>query len=80
MIRDLTRVPVSLSEAEAILAERFPEYAFTARKLRQMVQTGAVPSVQVRRPVSGYRGAGRPVSLLVRVADLVQRFRSWEKN
>lgn len=79
MVRDLTRVPVSLAEAEALLLERFPEYAFTARQLRQMVQTGAVPCVQVRRPLP-HRGCGRPVSLLVRVADLVQRFRSWERN
>lgn len=73
-------VPVPLNEAARVLAEEYPEYAFSARRLRTLVQNGAVPSVTPPRGVLASKRRGRPVSILVRVRDLVRAFRSWERE
>lgn len=73
------RVPVSLPVAVRVLEERFPEFAYSERRLRTMVQNGLVPYVREPRGVKGRYGAQRSVSIRVRVQDLVQRFMSWEQ-
>lgn len=73
------RVPVSLPVAVRVLEERFPEFAYSERRLRTMVQNGLVPYVREPRGVMGRYGAQRSVSIRVRVQDLVQRFMSWEQ-
>lgn len=73
------RVPVSLPVAARVLQERFPEFAYSERRLRTMVQNGLVPFVHEPRGVCGRCNAGRAVSIKVRVRDLVQRFKTWER-
>lgn len=73
-------VPVPLNVAAQMLANEYPEYAFTERKLRTFVQNGAVPSVLAPRGVLASKRRGRPVSILVRVRDLVRAFQSWERE
>lgn len=73
------RVPVSLPVAVRVLQERFPEFAYSERRLRTMVQNGLVPYVREPRGMVNRRGVQRAVSIRVRVQDLVQRFMSWER-
>lgn len=73
-------VPVPLKQAARLLEERYPEFAFSERQLRTMVKNGQVPRLLPPRGVVNRRGVHRSVSILVRVADLVRCFRSWERS
>lgn len=67
--------PVGLQEAADILAKDYPEWAFSARELRQMCDTCAVD--RVLRPVGGL---SRKVMYLVRVEELLATFSTWERK
>lgn len=63
--------PISLGEAEVLLRQYHPEYAFTENQLRQMCLQQSIPFLPVPRG-----GRVRKVSYFVRVADLVA---CWKK-
>lgn len=69
----LLRKPVSLSEAAAVLAERYPEYAFSARKLREMCDAKTVRCLL--RPCKSKSRC----MYYVRVGELLNAFNSWER-
>lgn len=82
--RDL-RKPVTLAVAAEVLAERYPEYAFTARQLRQFVQMGKLPYLPIECENERVRGrmrrnGERPTQIFVRVAQLVDAFKRMEKR
>ncbi len=82
--RDLRR-PVTLMVAADLLAECYPDYAFTARQLRQFVQMGKLPYLAVEPEYAKVRGRRRkngenPTQIFVRVGQLVDAFKRMEKR
>lgn len=69
--RDLAK-PVSLSVAEAVLGEKYPQWAHDRHYLRRLCLNGAV-RCQISRS-----GAVRRQRITVRVADLVAYFKACE--
>ena len=74
MEADILKRPLALSDAEAVLAERFPEWAFSARELREMCDAKSVRCVL--RPCKGMK---RRVLYYVRIEKLLEDFKAWER-
>lgn len=68
----LTR-PVGLPQAEKLLREYYPEYAFSRHALRWMAINRTIPFIEFPRG-----GVVRKVSYFVRVGELVAHFRKAE--
>jgi len=65
--------PVSLARAEAVLRERFPQYAYSRYQLRRMCLNRVVPYME--RPSGGRL---RPTRYEVRIPLLLRAFRRME--
>lgn len=66
---------VSLNRAAAVLAEAHPEYAFTARELREMCDGCVVPCMILQG-----KGLVRKARYFVSVEKLVKFFKSKENR